>query len=106
MALALQLIAIPVAMVLGIILLSMFNALSVSAFIGGLVVFAVVVTVVFGLVRFARHVDVDAGVDDQELHHQAHYPGEHHQHGTEQSDGTVRDITSRPNREFPITTQS
>lgn len=105
MALALQLIAIPVAMVIGIILIGMSNALSVGAFVGGLVVLAVIVTIVYGLVRFARHVDVDEGVDDQELHPQAHDQGEHHQHGTEQSDGIVRDITSRPNREFPITTQ-
>lgn len=107
MALALQLIAIPVAMVIGIVLLGMANALSVGAVIGGLLILAVIGTVVYGLVRFARHVDVDAGVDNQEMHHhprdEDQSSGEYHQHGTEQSDGTVRDITTRPNRELPIT---
>lgn len=65
MALALQLIIIPVAVVLGIILLRIGETFSAGAMVAGALFFSVIIAVVYGFVRFARGADVESGVDDQ-----------------------------------------
>lgn len=64
MPLVLQLIVIPVAVVLGIVLLRVFETFNTGSIVIGALIFSVIGAVAYGLLRFGRRIDLKAGSDE------------------------------------------